>query len=626
MRIAVLVASRNRPDLVDAMAASLAANTSMPYDLHVVECGTDRDKLSAHSTLWYADPDFRGKCWGHNLALQAAKSTRRYDYYFVVHNDVVFADGVDALKILVEQMEREPQLAILSPTNADGGYPSAERRGGDGWRPVTTCDYLGFLMRASAEDQVGFLNPEFQYCWGAIHELSYKLYSKGWIVAYSDAVSYKHLGGSTYGQKDTKTISREEYQRRAKRFAFEYFRAGYGDAWNEVFWAATKPHVIAIDTFTEHKRYWSTAFEPTELAAFGYDPARVEPPLERRMTASERPGLVKLHLGCGTEKRAGWTNVDVDPRVAPDVVSDVTQLTAFATGSVDVVEANHLFEHLTFDQARAALREWARVLRPGGELFLEMPDFEACTRMIGRHFDSQGHDLAMVGIYGWPPDIAKGGVPQMHKWGWSRTTLARAVAEAGFERAEFGPITQTWRPAAKAGSLLRLRAVRASLPGDSDERASTGGRSADSAVRRGSTTVATRTAFRLNTERPLRVFAWPDWRSSEEVERLFTEFAPKLAGRDDACLCVRRDPQTDPPLEELARILEQAYELWMEGDAALDVLVVEDPIGPDDQRALSEQVTCAVAFPSSRTHPRSALSVAFRGKTVRSESELSTFV
>ncbi len=127
MKVAVLVASRNRPDLVENVVRYFGESVSTPHDLFVVECGTDPDKLSPHSTLWYADPQFRGKCYGHALALEAARKAGHYDYYFVMMNDAVFETGVDVLRVLIDQLEREPRMAILSPTNAEGGYPGAGR-------------------------------------------------------------------------------------------------------------------------------------------------------------------------------------------------------------------------------------------------------------------------------------------------------------------------------------------------------------------------------------------------------------------------------------------------------------------------------------------------------------------
>src|SRR5690606_26569133 len=143
-------------------------------------------------------------CYGHNLALDAARlaaaqdealrANGGYDYYWVLMNDVVFGGGVDAARGLVEAMARDPRPAILSPTHQGGGHPGAEPRGTGGIRKVTTCDYLGFMMRREAIEEVGFLNPAFTWCWGAIHELAYKCYAGGWYIAYSDDVAYRHLG------------------------------------------------------------------------------------------------------------------------------------------------------------------------------------------------------------------------------------------------------------------------------------------------------------------------------------------------------------------------------------------------------------------------------------------------
>lgn len=94
-----------------------------------------------------------------------------------------------------------------------------------------------------------------------------------------------------------------------------------------------------------------------------------------------------LDLGCGPNKRAfegvGVTAVDQDgPEDAsvggrltkganPDLQADATDLPLEA-GSQDFIIASHLLEHLV--DTMGALREWKRVLKPGGELFVMVPD------------------------------------------------------------------------------------------------------------------------------------------------------------------------------------------------------------------------------------------------------------
>ncbi|MCB9913721.1 MAG: hypothetical protein H6828_01070 [Planctomycetes bacterium] len=581
MKIAILVVSRNRPDLVRRQAAALARNTSLDYDLFVVEAGTDPDKLTEHTSAHYDDADFRGKCHAHNVALklaleQAARTGTRYDYYWVLMNDVVFDEGVDAARILVDTMEREPRLAILSPTCKDRAYPASGRRAGGGWRAVTTCDYLGFMLRGSALEQVGFLNPVFKYCWGAIHELSHHLYRHGWIVAYSDDVEYEHLGGTTYGAPGTNTISRDEYQRRAKRFAYAYFRKVYGPGWARDFWAAAQGHGIEVDTYAQHEAYWREAFHPDELATLPVPAGRGAAP---QRDASD---LLRLHLGCGPDRRAGWTNVDVNPAFAPDLVAPAHALPMLDDASCAVIESCHLFEHLTQSQARAALREWRRLLAPGGELRLELPNLERCIALIGTEMD--GHDLGLISLFGYPPEVDEQGEPQLHKWGWTPTTLAAELRAAGFEDVRQEPITQTFRKAAAYDRDMRLVA-RTPAPVAQPASPATCTAPAD--------------------DRPA-VLAWPRYDDAAELERFFHVFARVLSGRDDVVLCLRVDPARDRARDEVLAALEATHARVLGTATRLDVELLEGPLTPADWRALSERFLCRVRA-GSDAPPRDAV-------------------
>ncbi|HTU56632.1 MAG TPA: methyltransferase domain-containing protein [Acetobacteraceae bacterium] len=83
----------------------------------------------------------------------------------------------------------------------------------------------------------------------------------------------------------------------------------------------------------------------------------------------------KLHIGCGTKILPGWINIDRTAR-APGVVTDIDPTALpFARGSVAAILAEHVLEHLTFAEERAVWQELARVLRAGGQLVIEVPDF-----------------------------------------------------------------------------------------------------------------------------------------------------------------------------------------------------------------------------------------------------------
>ncbi len=256
--IAIIIVSRNRPDLVERSVAQFEQDSYSNKDILVVECGTEHENMTKHQSVLYSDDDFKGKCFGHNVGLDYLNLQKKYDYYLFCMNDVFIQDKKDFLGELVSLMQENPKLGVVSPTEKGADYPGATPQS-VGLRPITTSDYLFLFIRGEVVEEFGFLNPKFKYCWGAIHEYSYKLYSNDWFLAYYDHMDYLHLGGTTYGNKATKTISREEYLKNAKHFAYHYFVDNYGEDWDQHFWqVANRKHTIQYNTYSAHRAYWSS--------------------------------------------------------------------------------------------------------------------------------------------------------------------------------------------------------------------------------------------------------------------------------------------------------------------------------------------------------------------------------
>ena len=83
-----------------------------------------------------------------------------------------------------------------------------------------------------------------------------------------------------------------------------------------------------------------------------------------------------LHIGCGTNIKPGWVNIDLNKLA--DIQLDIREPLPFPDNSVVVVYGEHFFEHLTLDEGTRFLRESLRVLRPGGGLSLGVPDAQLC--------------------------------------------------------------------------------------------------------------------------------------------------------------------------------------------------------------------------------------------------------
>jgi ADP-heptose:LPS heptosyltransferase/predicted SAM-dependent methyltransferase len=89
-----------------------------------------------------------------------------------------------------------------------------------------------------------------------------------------------------------------------------------------------------------------------------------------------------LDLGCGPSKAFphfigvdNYTDTHLfGVQMKPDVVCNVTKLDIFGSASMDFVYSSHCLEHL--QDYKAALKEWWRVVRPGGHLCLYLPHKE----------------------------------------------------------------------------------------------------------------------------------------------------------------------------------------------------------------------------------------------------------
>lgn len=163
-----------------------------------------------------------------------------------------------------------------------------------------------------------------------------------------------------------------------------------------------------------------------------------------RILASQK--TLKLHLGCGQDYIPGDLNIDASFHSKADLIRNCNNLDCFPDNCADLIESYHFFEHLQLYEARFALKEWYRVLKPGGLVIIELPNLEICAKEIGKHFSKDGSiDMAVAAIYSWPPKVAQYGYPMLHKWGWTPQSLEAELSQVGFLNIQQHPIRQTWR-------------------------------------------------------------------------------------------------------------------------------------------------------------------------------------
>jgi ubiquinone/menaquinone biosynthesis C-methylase UbiE len=96
--------------------------------------------------------------------------------------------------------------------------------------------------------------------------------------------------------------------------------------------------------------------------------------LARRIEPAPMPEGRKLEIGPGAERIEGFETLNIAPGTNVDHVADAAGRLPFDDGTFSVVYASHILEHVPWYLTEQTLREWVRVLKPGGLLEVWVPD------------------------------------------------------------------------------------------------------------------------------------------------------------------------------------------------------------------------------------------------------------
>ncbi len=155
-----------------------------------------------------------------------------------------------------------------------------------------------------------------------------------------------------------------------------------------------------------------------------------------------------VNLGSGV-KGATWLpamfsdwrelRVDINAAASPDILADVTDLSAIESASVDAVWSAHCLEHLYLHEVGKAVGEAFRILADDGFFCMIVPDLQAIAEFLATdrlhdvvYQSPAGPITAHDMIYGYGASLARGNAAMAHRCGFTPTLMMQKLQEAPF--------------------------------------------------------------------------------------------------------------------------------------------------------------------------------------------------
>lgn len=137
----------------------------------------------------------------------------------------------------------------------------------------------------------------------------------------------------------------------------------------------------------------------------------------------------RLHIG-GTEEKAGWEIFNTVPSKGVAHVGNANDLTRFEDQTFLEIYASHVLEHFSYkEELLQALKEWNRVLKPGGILCISVPDLDILATLFTKRdlFSLEERFFIMRMIFGGHMDEY-----DYHSAGLNQEFLTWYLTQAGF--------------------------------------------------------------------------------------------------------------------------------------------------------------------------------------------------
>ena len=119
-----------------------------------------------------------------------------------------------------------------------------------------------------------------------------------------------------------------------------------------------------------------------------------------------------------------------------DIKADIRNLDMIPSDSADAVAAIHVVEHVHEWEVLPMIREWRRILKPGGKMILELPCMNKVFNYMAWCHQTKQSILGFMSLDALYGDTVYRNPAMCHKWGWFIEPFRKMLAAAEMRNIE----------------------------------------------------------------------------------------------------------------------------------------------------------------------------------------------
>ncbi len=175
-KVAVFIVNYNMPERADALVEYLKKHVNYPYDLYLVDNGSDLKPPARNTTVWIDKNIQTCRGWLRGLEVARESGIKYFSYWFLITSADFSGQTIDPLTPMVEFLMSNKRAVGIHPaltSDSTTAWKHLLTRGGDVPRQTWMIDNISSLFKANWFDSIDWFDPDLTYAWGIDLETCY---------------------------------------------------------------------------------------------------------------------------------------------------------------------------------------------------------------------------------------------------------------------------------------------------------------------------------------------------------------------------------------------------------------------------------------------------------------------